>query len=311
MRSLRSALQAASALMLLSAASGTQDESRAAADPPAKSAPAATIAADKTALAAWQPYVGRWKGVGQPRRGSNQGAWTEAADWAWQFDKSRAAIAFQSPRGKYYTSGRIVPGVKPHTFELLATRAGDQPANAKVEDLFTGAANAQGGFVFRLEQPDKAADTRGKQTKPAPIKTEKQAEPPERPAADRSTLDRSTADRIAPETNPQRPARISVRQVADGKRLLMLYERRIANTDQFVRLAEVGYTREGSGFAKAGSGSPECVVTGGLGTIAVQFEGKTYYVCCTGCRDLFNDDPAGVLADYRARKKKESTEKAD
>lgn len=53
----------------------------------------------------------------------------------------------------------------------------------------------------------------------------------------------------------------------------------------------------------------ECVVTGGLGTMPVTFEGQTYYVCCTGCRDYFNDGPAKVLAEYRQRleerKKKE------
>jgi YHS domain-containing protein len=31
-------------------------------------------------------------------------------------------------------------------------------------------------------------------------------------------------------------------------------------------------------------------------------EGKTYYVCCTGCRDYFNEDPAAVLEEYRERK---------
>jgi YHS domain-containing protein len=39
-----------------------------------------------------------------------------------------------------------------------------------------------------------------------------------------------------------------------------------------------------------------------LGTIEVEYEGKTYFVCCGGCKDLFEEDPAGVLADYRERK---------
>jgi YHS domain-containing protein len=34
----------------------------------------------------------------------------------------------------------------------------------------------------------------------------------------------------------------------------------------------------------------------------VEYQGKKYYVCCTGCRDLFNDDPAGGLEEYRQRK---------
>ncbi|MBS0201628.1 MAG: YHS domain-containing protein [Planctomycetes bacterium] len=32
------------------------------------------------------------------------------------------------------------------------------------------------------------------------------------------------------------------------------------------------------------------------------YKGKTYYVCCTGCRDAFNDDPEGILAAYEKKK---------
>jgi hypothetical protein len=66
-------------------------------------------------------------------------------------------------------------------------------------------------------------------------------------------------------------------------------------------MAEIGYTRKGSEFAKA-MGSIECVVTGGLGTIPLTYEGETYYVCCTGCRDYFLENPAAVLKEYRDRK---------
>jgi hypothetical protein len=97
------------------------------------------------------------------------------------------------------------------------------------------------------------------------------------------------------------PARISIRFVAEGNRLLVLLEKQGTASDALVRLAEVGYTRKGSGFGKSVS-QRECVVTGGLGTIEVSFEGQTYYVCCTGCRDYFNDNPREVLAEYAARK---------
>lgn len=107
----------------------------------------------------------------------------------------------------------------------------------------------------------------------------------------------------AVEPRDDRPAQISLRQVAEGDRMLMLYEKS-AGKEAYSRLAEVGYTRKGSGFGKGGSG-PECVVTGGYGTMTVEHMGKKYYVCCAGCRDLFNEDPEGVLAEYRARKAKE------
>ena len=106
------------------------------------------------------------------------------------------------------------------------------------------------------------------------------------------------------------PERISFRFVAGGDRLLILLERKSGLSEQYVRLAEVGYTRKGSGFGQGGGG-PECVVTGGLGTIEVTHEGKKYYVCCTGCRDYFNENPAEVLAEYKAKKDAEKAKKAE
>jgi hypothetical protein len=99
------------------------------------------------------------------------------------------------------------------------------------------------------------------------------------------------------------PARLSFRQVAGGDRLIVLYERR-SGTKRFLRMAEVGYTRSGSNFGK-GTTFVECVVTGGVGTIQVRYQGQTYYVCCTGCKDYFDADPAGVLAEYREQKAEE------
>lgn len=95
-------------------------------------------------------------------------------------------------------------------------------------------------------------------------------------------------------------SRVTIRQLNE-KRMLVLYETRKASQSFYRRLGEVGYTREGTRLATSDSTGPECVVTGGAGTIAVSHKGKTYYVCCTGCRDAFNDDPEGILADYRAK----------
>lgn len=99
------------------------------------------------------------------------------------------------------------------------------------------------------------------------------------------------------------PRRLSFRFAAAGDRLLVLLEKQGATSGQFARLAEVGYTRQGSGFGQNVT-QRECIVTGGLGTIEVTHNGKTYYVCCTGCRDYFNENPEKVLAEYAARKSK-------
>lgn len=85
------------------------------------------------------------------------------------------------------------------------------------------------------------------------------------------------------------------------KRTLVLFEQKSAGQNFYNRIAEVGYTREGTRLADSDQTGPECVVTGGVGTIKVSYKGETYWVCCTGCRDAFNDDPEGVLADYRQK----------
>ncbi|WP_437205669.1 hypothetical protein [Planctomicrobium sp. SH664] len=88
------------------------------------------------------------------------------------------------------------------------------------------------------------------------------------------------------------------------KRTLVLHEKSLRNGDQFVRIAEVGYTREGTRLAEREGGGRECLVTGGTATIAVTYQGETYYVCCSGCRQAFDEDPARAIARYQERLKK-------
>lgn len=102
------------------------------------------------------------------------------------------------------------------------------------------------------------------------------------------------------DSDPTRPARLTFKTVANGDRLVVLYER--AAGDGYARLAEVGATRVGGMFV-AGAAGPECIVTGGRGTIAVMHAGQTYYVCCSGCKEAFDADPAGIVAEYLAKKK--------
>jgi hypothetical protein len=216
-------------------------------------------AADKRTLAAAQAYVGEWKGVAQPKRGSNQGAWTEESQWSWRFSEGHAELLAELTHDKYYSQLQLQAGDQAGQFVLVATPTA---ADAKsIPRRFTGPMS-DGALVLTAEQVPDAE-----------------------------------------------PARISLRLVAGGDRMLVLYERRTGGA--YARLAEVGSTRKGSSFAKNVATGPECVVTGGLGTIAVEHQGKKYYVCCTGCRDLFKDDPEGVLAEYRQRKAAERAGKSD
>jgi YHS domain-containing protein len=97
----------------------------------------------------------------------------------------------------------------------------------------------------------------------------------------------------------------------DEKRTLVLFQSRPKDQQQFTRVAEVGYTREGTRLAEEGGGGPECIVTGGKGSMSTVYKGKTYYFCCTGCRDAFLDDPDAIIAqaEEKAKKKKDAAAK--
>jgi hypothetical protein len=227
-----------------------------------------SLSSDKRALAGVQAFVGQWRGVGQPKRGSNQGAWTEEIEWAWRFAGGRAELVGELTHDKYHAQLRLQAGDKSGEFVLLAQPIETGDAAAKTPSRrFTGAL-VDDALVLTADKPhdDKPED--------------------------------------------DEPARISLQLVAGGDRMLVLYEKSV-RPDSYARLAEVGSTRKGSSFAKAVASGPDCVVTGGLGTIAVEHDGKKYYVCCTGCRDRFREDPQGVLAEYRQRKAAERAEKKE
>ena len=157
------------------------------------------VAADKHALAPLQPYVGEWRGVGQPKRGSNQGAWTEACEWSWRFEDGHAQLVAQFDHDKYFARLRAQPGEQPGKFTILA-----EPADGTREvksQRFTGAIS--NGVLVAVDE-------------------------------------NAPADR---------PARISLQLVANGDRMVVLFEKRLG-AGIFGRMAEVGSTRKGSSFAK-------------------------------------------------------------
>ncbi|MCL6506862.1 MAG: hypothetical protein K6T59_07540, partial [Bryobacteraceae bacterium] len=243
---------------------------------------------DQHALADLQALIGGWKGVGQPTRGSARGAWAEECQWAWSFEQGRAAVVFSAKGGRYFAAGRIVAGAEPGELLLYLRLPGPvdveniaTPHDAQPNPSSQPGANAQPGADAQpgaeeppgslLQAPEGAGVIyRGGLAEDRWVFT--RVEDGSVPVSEGKPADARAA-----------PARISLRLVADGKRLVVLLERRLGPSERFVRLAEIGYTRKGSRFGAGGLGGPECIVTGGLGTIAVEYQGRTYYVCCTGC----------------------------
>jgi hypothetical protein len=108
-------------------------------------------------------------------------------------------------------------------------------------------------------------------------------------------------ERTVPETRATE--QLKVNTAGGGVRLIYTFSKKGANSTLYAKEYQISYTKEGESFGvAAGQKGPECVVTGGLGKIQVSFGGNTYYVCCTGCRDAFNENPAKMIAEYKARK---------
>jgi YHS domain-containing protein len=216
-----------------------------------------TRSASQKALKRFNPLIGKWRGVGQPRRGSATGAWSEKSEWTWEFDKKKNSVAvrYKSAGTKLLADG--IFGYDPGTrrFTLQATFAD------KTRRRYTGRADATGTLILE-STPDKKNQV----------------------------------------------YRLTIRQL-NSKRTLVLHERRRTRSTFYTRVAGIGYTRSGTRLAAANTG-PLCIVTEGRGTSKVSYKGKTYWVCCSGCRDAFLEDPEGILAEAKKREVQRKRKKA-
>jgi YHS domain-containing protein len=85
--------------------------------------------------------------------------------------------------------------------------------------------------------------------------------------------------------------RLTLNTLADGIRFQVKYEKQDGGKGLFNNQFAMNGNKDGESFAGGGAKKPECIVSGGAANIAVQYNGKTYYVCCSGCRDEFNANP--------------------
>jgi len=191
--------------------------------------------------------VGEWRGVGQLRRGSRVGAWTERVSCAWDFQSPEPAVVLTGQDSQQFDSLRLQWDSKQQRV-VLKHKMGDTT------------------FVYSGDMPEEWPD------KLVLTST---------PYADGTTR------------------RCNIQQLNDI-RATVLFEKQTSPTGSFRRIAEIGYTRSGERLAVAGDNQRKCIVTGGLGTIPVSHNGKTYYVCCQGCVQAFNDAPDAIIADYKA-----------
>jgi len=204
----------------------------------------------KTALEAFNEFVGEWKGSGAPDkpRADPKDAWSETARWSWRFKGNDAALVLTIESGKLSKGGelRYVPKTKLYIFTETAQN----------DEKRTYEGELKSGYLTLECVDKKARDTK----------------------------------------------RLTMNSAGDGLRFIYKSAHKPDGRTLYVRDYQVAFTKKGETFA-ATEKKPECVVTGGLGTSTVVYKGTSYYLCCSGCRDAFNENPEKYIKEFEARKK--------
>lgn len=93
-------------------------------------------------------------------------------------------------------------------------------------------------------------------------------------------------------------------QQENNRYLLEVGKRRGAA--DFTRYDTVSTQREGTSFALSDTDYAEktCIISEGLGTMELTYKGRSYWVCCTGCKAAFEEEPEKWIARAATRDKK-------
>ena len=101
-------------------------------------------------------------------------------------------------------------------------------------------------------------------------------------------------DEVNPPKDAEGPLRMSLRPNSNFIRYTMYVDRKGPGGLPFQRATEIGLTKKGESLAGGSGGGdtgPKCVVTGGTATMSITYQGQTFPLCCTGCRDEFKENP--------------------
>jgi YHS domain len=113
---------------------------------------------------------------------------------------------------------------------------------------------------------------------------------------DALTLERTDPDSKATE-------QLKMNTAGDGVRFIYRVASKAKGGTVWRKDYLVACTKEGESLGKTEKKN-ECVVSGGVGTMAISYKGETYYVCCSGCADEFRANPEKYVAEFKAKKAK-------
>ena len=217
------------------------------------------------ALKPLQVLIGEWRGVTQKSIGGMVNI--EEPRWRRDFrtDTEQPALVFTSKTSPFFKEGRLTYLIESNEYQFTAS---DRYGNERIY---------RGTF----------------------------SEPVRDVAGDDHNLQRTYKLQLIQvfPIDGSKLRQIVFNQQENNRYLLEVYHQR---GSRMFRYDTVANQREGTSFAINPNDyrERECVISGGLGTSTVSYHGKTYYVCCSGCRDAFNDDPQTWIARFIQRKKK-------
>ncbi|MCG6155070.1 hypothetical protein [Rubinisphaera margarita] len=210
-----------------------------------------------SALKDLQILLGTWRGITQKNFDGSKSL--DETNWVWDFktDKARPALIMASGANPYYRQARMTYDPAQKQYQLQLT----DPEGTTAD--FTG--------EFTAEIVDEPGDD-------------------DKPQRTYKLQFTETGD-------ADKPRRFVLNQQNNNRYLLEVYEQR-GSGDRFFRIDTVSTQREGTSMAliDEGYGERTCIISGGLGTMTVSYQGKTFYVCCTGCKAAFEEDPERWIA---------------
>ncbi len=199
--------------------------------------------------------------------GTSRKAILDQPNWAWDLktDPKQPALRIKSEKGQYIRDGRLTFFPASQDFEFTATDAEGK------NRVFRG--------TFSREVQDIPGDDKKLQRSYKLELTEPQAD------ADGEQW------------------RVAINQQENNRYIMEIDRKR--GSGQFIRLDTINTQREGTSFALSDTdyGEKTCVVSQGLGTTSVTYKGKSYWVCCSGCKAAFEDEPERWIAKYEAMNK--------
>lgn len=200
--------------------------------------------------------------------GTSRKAVLDQPEWVWDLttDPGQPALVLTSDKGVYIREGRLTFLTASQEYEF-AVKDGD--GNRKV---YRG--------VFSKPVQDVPGDDQKPQRTYKLLLTE-----------------------AVPEDAPEQ-WQLAIGQ-QENNRYIVEVDRKRGN-GRFQRVDTVNTQREGTSFAISDTdyGDKTCLISQGLGTISVSYAGKSYWVCCTGCKAAFEEDPKKWVTKWEEMQKK-------